>query len=130
MIFSSSPCSSLPRFLEDRLAPGAPINPIEHQAVQMDVQFGGRAESLDQGDRAGIGCGAFLACLLEQKPRDDAVDDPQHRREQLGVCGEEDAQPDRKRPCAPARRATLVCAPVPSGCKRANHDRGAPRPGR
>ena len=53
-------------------------------------------ESLDEGDRAGIGCGALQAGLLEQKPRDDAVDDPQHRCEQLGPCGKEDAKPDRK----------------------------------
>jgi len=41
-------------------------------------------ESLDERDRAGVGCCAFQACLLEQKPRDDAVDDAQHRRKQLG----------------------------------------------
>ena len=31
------------------------------------------------------------ACLLEQKTRDDAVDDAQHRREQFGVRRDEDA---------------------------------------
>ena len=60
------------RLLEDRFAPGAPIHAVEHQAMQMNVQVGGRAESLDEGDRAGVGCGAFQVCLLEQKPRDDA----------------------------------------------------------
>ena len=30
-------------FLEDRFAPGAPIDPIEHQAVQVNVQVGRRA---------------------------------------------------------------------------------------
>ena len=29
-------------------------------AMQMDVQVGGRAESLDEGDRAGVGRGPFL----------------------------------------------------------------------
>ena len=62
--------------------------------MQMDVQVGGRAESLDEGDRAGVGCGAFQACLLEHKPRDDAVDDAQQRREQFGVRRDEDAQRD------------------------------------
>ena len=53
----------------------------------MDVQVGGRAESLDERDRAGVGYGAFEPRLLEQKARDDPVDDAQHRREQLGVRG-------------------------------------------
>jgi hypothetical protein len=35
----------------------------------MDVQVGGRAESLDEGNRAGVCCGAIQAGLLEQKPR-------------------------------------------------------------
>ena len=33
----------------------------------MDVQIGGRAKSLYQRDRTGVGCGAFHAGLLEQK---------------------------------------------------------------
>ena len=77
------------RFLEDRFALSASINPVEHQTMQMDVQVGGRAKSLDEGDRAGVGCGAFHACLLEQKPRDNAVDDAQHRREQFGLRDQE-----------------------------------------
>ena len=59
--------------LEDRFAPGAPIHAVEHQTVQMDVQVGGRAESMDERDRAGVGYGAFEPRLLEQKPRDDTV---------------------------------------------------------
>ena len=85
------------RFLDIWFTLGAPIDPVEHQTVQMDVHVGGRAEPLDEGDRAGVGCGAFQACLLEQRARDDPVDDAQHRREQIGPCGKEDAQPDRKR---------------------------------
>ena len=54
-------------------------------------------ESLDEGNRAAVCRGALQAGLLEQKPREDAVDDPQHRREQLGPCGKEDAKLDRKR---------------------------------
>ena len=37
------------------------------------------------------------ASLLTQKPRNDAVDDAQHRREQLGVRREQNTQRDRKR---------------------------------
>jgi len=73
------------------------LHAIEHQTVQMDVQVGGRAESLDEGDRAGVGCGAFQGCLFEQKPRDCAVDGAQRRREQLGVRREQNSQRDRKR---------------------------------
>ena len=70
---------------------------VEHQTVQMDVQVSGRAESLYQRDRAGVGCGALQASLLAQKPRDDAVDDAQHRREQLGVYHEQQGPRGRKR---------------------------------
>ena len=51
----------------------------------------------DEGDRAGVGCCAFQPRLLEQKPRDDAMDDAQHRREQLGMSGEQNAQWNWKR---------------------------------
>jgi guanyl-specific ribonuclease Sa len=42
------------------------IDPIEHEAVQMDVQIGGRSEALDQRDGAGVGFGALEFCLLDQ----------------------------------------------------------------
>jgi hypothetical protein len=51
------------RLLKDQLAFGAPIHAIEHQTVQIDIQVGRRAESLDQRDRAGVGCGAAQADL-------------------------------------------------------------------
>ncbi len=35
----------------------------------MDIQVGGRAESLDEGNRAGVCCGALQVGPLEQKPR-------------------------------------------------------------
>ena len=63
----------------------------------MDIQVGCRAESLNQRDRAGVGCCVFQPRLLAQKPRDDAVDDAQHQREQLGVSSEQNAQRDWKR---------------------------------
>ena len=58
--------------------------------MQMNVQIGSRAKTLDAGDSAGVGCAPFQSRLLEQKTRDDPVDDPQHRREQLAMGGDED----------------------------------------
>ena len=63
------------RFLEFWFTLGSPIDYVEYQTVQMDVQIGGRAKSLYQRDSAGVGCSAFQPHLLEQNPRDDAVDD-------------------------------------------------------
>ena len=99
MIFSSKPSNSArvgARFLEVRFSLGTPIDPIEHQTMQMDVQIGGGAKTLDEGDRAGVGCTASQSRLFEQKSRDDPVDDAQHRREQLGMSGEQNAQRNRK----------------------------------
>ena len=50
-----------------------------------------------EADSAGVGCAAFQYRLLEQKARDDPVDDAQHRREQLGMGGKQNTQWDRKR---------------------------------
>ena len=69
--------------MEVRFTLGAPIHAIEHQTVQMDIQVGCRANSLYQRNSAGVGCCAFEPRLLEHKPRDDAVDDAQHRCEQF-----------------------------------------------
>jgi len=66
----------------------------------MDVEVGGRTKALYQRDSAGVDCGAFQACLFEQKSRDDAMDDAQHRREQLGMGGEQNTQ-RRRRDCMP-----------------------------
>jgi len=43
---------------------GAPILPVEHQAMQMNVRR--RVKALAERDRTGVGCGAFHARLLEQ----------------------------------------------------------------
>ena len=43
--------------------------------------------ALDEGDSTGVGCGTFQPRLLDQKARDDPMDDLQHRREQLGMGG-------------------------------------------
>jgi hypothetical protein len=46
------------------------IDPIEHQAVQVNVKVGRRAEALDEGDGAGGGFAAFEASLPDQMRRD------------------------------------------------------------
>jgi hypothetical protein len=77
--------------VEYRQALGGAVDPIEHEAVQMDVEIGGRAEMLDdhfarskmgrtkyagrgratdgthQRDGAGVGFGAFESRLCDQK---------------------------------------------------------------
>ena len=56
---------------EHRHAIGAaPVHPVQHQAVQVDVQVGGGAEALHH---------------------------LQHRRHQLGLCGQQQSQRDRQR---------------------------------
>ena len=65
--------------MEDRFALAGAIHPIEHQAMQMDVEIGGRAKALDERDRTGVGCAAFESRLLDQKGGDDPVNDLQHR---------------------------------------------------
>ncbi len=64
--------------------------------MQMDIEIGGRAETLDEGDRTGVGFGTFESRLLDQKSRNDPVDDLQRRYEQLGMDGEQKTQWDRK----------------------------------
>ncbi len=59
--------------------------------MYVDVQVSGRAESLDERDRTGVGGVALKARLLHQKSRDDPVHDTQQWREQVRMCGEEDA---------------------------------------
>src|ERR1700674_2578558 len=56
-----------------------------------------QAKAPDEGDSAGVGGITFQPRLFDQKARDNPMDDPQHRREQPGMGGEEDAKPDRER---------------------------------
>jgi hypothetical protein len=105
----SSSCSLLgARFLEDRPVLGALIDPIQYQAVQMNVQIGCRAEALNEGDRAGVGCAAFQSGLLDQKCRDDPMNDLQQRREQLRMGGQQDAR-------AGSEKTAPIDAPAPAG---------------
>ena len=43
------------RLMEHRGALAAAIHPVEHQAVEMNIQVGGGAKALDEGDGAGVG---------------------------------------------------------------------------
>ena len=70
----------------------------------MDVQIGGRSEALDQRDGAGGGFGALESRLLDQKCRNDPVDDLQDGREQVRMCSEETTKRDRKREHSLAHR--------------------------
>jgi hypothetical protein len=90
--------------MEHRHARGGAIDPIEYQAMQMDVEIipgypcpsprwgqptavqnrsrrfgGGRAETLDQRDGASCGFGALESGMLDQKCGNDPVDDLQYR---------------------------------------------------
>ena len=67
------------------------IHPIERQRMQVDVQVGGRAEALDERDGTGGGVIARLAGLLKEKRGNRAMDDRQHRQEQVGMDGKETA---------------------------------------
>ena len=55
------------RLLEDRLALGTPIHAIEHQTVQVDIQIGGRAQPLDEGNGTSVGVAVLYTRLLSQE---------------------------------------------------------------
>ena len=50
--------------MEDRRARAAAIHAIEHQAMQMDVEIGRRAEALDERDRTGVSLAAFAVPIV------------------------------------------------------------------
>ena len=52
------------------IPPVIPIDSIEDQTVQVNVQIGRRAEALNEGDRAGVGFAPFQSGLLDQKCRE------------------------------------------------------------
>jgi hypothetical protein len=57
----------------------AAIDAIEYQAMQMDVEIGGRAEALDERDRTGVSLAALQSRLFDQKCGNDAVNALQQR---------------------------------------------------
>jgi hypothetical protein len=46
------------------------VHAVQHQAVQVDVEVGGRAKALDQRDRAAVGLVGLETGLPEQVARD------------------------------------------------------------
>jgi hypothetical protein len=81
------------RFGEDRPAMGvAAVHPVQHQAVQVDVEIGGRAQALDQRDGTALAFVTLQRRVVQQMPLDHALHHLQHRRDQLGLCGQQHAQ--------------------------------------
>jgi hypothetical protein len=71
---------------------GGAVDLIEHEAMQMNVEIGGRVETLNQCDGASCGFDAFESGLLDQKCGNDPVDDLQDGREQLRMRSEQQAK--------------------------------------
>jgi len=61
-------------FDEDRFTFGVtPVHAVQHQAVKVNVEIGGRTKSLDQRDRAAVGLVGLQPGLIEPEARDGAV---------------------------------------------------------
>ena len=63
----------------------AVVHAVQHQAVQMDVEVGGRAEALYQRDGAAVGLGCLGTRLTAQVAGDDAVHHLQQKPHHLGL---------------------------------------------
>ena len=55
----------------------------------MNIEIGGGAKPLDEGDCAGLGLGIGQAGLVDHEDREGVVDHLQYRREQLRLGGEQ-----------------------------------------
>ena len=87
----------LGNFDELRLPVNAtPVHAVQDQAVKVNVEVGRQAEALNQRDRAAVGFLRLEPSLAEQVARDHTVHHLQHRRHQLGLCGQQQAQRDGK----------------------------------
>src|SRR3954471_23208572 len=60
--------------MEHRRARAAAIHAIKHQAMQMNVEMGRRAEALDERDRTAVSLAAFASRLFDQKGGNDTMD--------------------------------------------------------
>jgi hypothetical protein len=85
------------RLDEGRRAIGtAAVHPIQHQAVQVDVEVAGRSEALDQRDGAALSLvGGELG--VQQVARDHTLHHLQHWRDELRLRGQQHPQRDRER---------------------------------
>ena len=64
--------------------------------MEVNIEIGGGAKVLDEGDGAGLGLIPCQAGLVDHKGGEGAVDDLQHGREQLRLSGEQMPQRDGK----------------------------------
>ena len=60
--------------------------------MEMDVQVESRAEALDQGDCAGVGCRMGVTSLFDQMRGYAAVDDTEHPPRDRRAAGEQETQ--------------------------------------
>lgn len=95
----------------------APVHAVQHQAVKVNYQVGGRAKALNQSDRTAVSLVGLEPDLIEQVARDDTVHHLQHRRHQLGLCGQQQAQSDGWREHPLAHRHTRVDRIHRMGCR-------------
>jgi hypothetical protein len=65
--------------------------------VLVNIEVGSRAEALDQRYRAALAFVATEPRVVQQTPLDHALHHLQHRRDQLGLRGQQHAQRDRQR---------------------------------
>jgi hypothetical protein len=75
----------------------AAVHPVQDQAVEVDVQVGGRPKALYQRDRAAMAFVGLEPGGIQQMSREHALHHLQHRRDQLRLCGQQHAQRDRQR---------------------------------
>ena len=58
------------------------------------VEVGGGPKTLDQRDGAALALFAFESNAIQQMAPDHALEHLQHRRDQLGLCSQQQAQGD------------------------------------
>jgi hypothetical protein len=80
-----------------RAIDAAAVHPVQHQTVQVDVEVGSGSEALDQRDGATVAFFGLEPGGAQQMAREHALHHLQHRRDQLGLCGQQHAQRDRQR---------------------------------
>ena len=75
----------------------AAVHTVQHQTMQVDVEVGRRAEALDQRDRAALTLAGAQPDIGQQMARDHTLHPLQHRRDELGLRGQQHAQRDGQR---------------------------------
>jgi hypothetical protein len=75
----------------------APVHPVQHQTVQVNMEVGGGSEALDQRDGAALTFIGLEPRAVQQVARDHTLHHLQHRRDQFGLRGQQHTQRDRHR---------------------------------